>query len=188
MANPHGDNVNKTAQTDKVEAPGKAAAESAVNTWSKDAAGAKSSDTTPQDSVAKKSEEHGFLNIDFQGMGNAFNQYLHGAGDMIANIGKPSPEQLVEQQRAQQEKAAEEARKHAPESSTDAAKHGGLVWTTNAEGKQVPQPPGETNPLFGGKVDGPMEAMAWARYNQASSNQGFFHASKDDTLDGKRVE
>lgn len=108
MANPHGDNVNKTAPTEKTEPVGKAAAESAVNTWSKGATETKSGDKAPHDSVATKAEEHGFLNIDFKGMGDAFNQALHNTQEMISSIGKKSPEQAAADAKAAEAKLTQE--------------------------------------------------------------------------------
>ncbi len=174
MANPHGDNVNKTAQTEKVEAPGKAAAESAVNTWSKDAAGANSGDKTQQDSVSKKSEEHGFLNIDFKGMGDAFNQAMHGAGDMLANIGKPSPEQIV----AEQAKAAREQADKAADATA-----GNIIDRLNIKQNSYDSTVGDINKE--------LKAMDWAKRQNVlehlKKKEGFLSPIHVDKKDGDYV-
>ncbi len=104
------DNVNKTAPTEKHDGPSKSHTETNADAW-----GAKSGGSDIKIAAnpsQAKPEEHGFLNVDFKGMGDAFNQAMHNTQEMISNIGKPSPEQVAAQQRAQAEKEAKEAASH----------------------------------------------------------------------------
>lgn len=115
------DNVNKTTPVEKHDQVGKAEAETTKHTW-----GPGGSEVKIAANPNQPKPDQGFLNIDFKGMGDAFNQAVHGATEMISNIGKPSPEQIAEQQRAQREKEAKEAANKSADSIMDRLNHRGV--------------------------------------------------------------
>ncbi|MBX9878783.1 MAG: hypothetical protein K2Y22_10035 [Candidatus Obscuribacterales bacterium] len=97
------DNVNKTAPAEKHDGPSKSHTETNADAW-----GAKSGSSDIKIAAnpsQAKPEEHGFLSVDFKGMGDAFNQAMHNTQEMISNIGKPSPEQVAAEKA---DKAADE--------------------------------------------------------------------------------